>query len=181
MTIADTALLLMDFQDEITSNYSTTDIIPKTAAVLAAARKAGLPVFFVVVGFRPGYPEISPSNKSFSALKQSGRLVDAKVIAELQPRASEPVITKRRVSAFAGSDLEVVLRSHGIRHIVLGGIATSGVVLSTTRLAADMDYQITILADCCADNDAEVHRVLLEKILPRQATVITSEEFLATL
>jgi nicotinamidase-related amidase len=64
---------------------------------------------------------------------------------------------------------------------VLAGISTSGDILSTTGMAADLDYEITILADCCADNDAEVHRVLMEKILPRRANVIDSKDFLSTL
>jgi nicotinamidase-related amidase len=81
------------------------------------------------------------------------------------------------VSAFTGSDLEVMLRSFEIKHLVLCGISTSGVVLSTVREAADKDYRITVLSDCCADRDEEVHRVLTTKIFPRQAEVITLEEW----
>jgi len=88
------------------------------------------------------------------------------------------VVTKKRVSAFTGSDLEVLLRANGIRHLVLCGIATSGVVLSTLREAADKDYQVTVLSDLCADMDAEVHRVLLEKVFPRQAAVVTTAEWI---
>ena len=82
------------------------------------------------------------------------------------------MVTKRRVSAFSGSDLEVVLRAQDISHLALCGIATSGVVLSTLREAADKDYQLTVLADCCVDSDEEVQRVLLTKVFPRQAEVI---------
>ena len=96
----------------------------------------------------------------------------------MAPAPGDVVVTKRRVSAFTGSDLEVVLRAQGIDHLILTGIATSGVVLSTLRQAADLDYRLTVLADCCEDNDPEVHRVLLEKVFPRQATVTTSELFL---
>jgi nicotinamidase-related amidase len=73
--------------------------------------------------------------------------------------------------------LEVVLRAQGITHLVLCGIATSGVVLSTLREAADKDYQLTVLSDCCADSDEEVHRVLISKIFPRQAEVVAAEEW----
>jgi len=66
-----------------------------------------------------------------------------------------------------------VLRAGEIRHLVLCGIATSGVVLSAVRDAWDLDYRIVVLADACADNDAEVHRILLERLLPKQATVTT--------
>jgi nicotinamidase-related amidase len=77
------------------------------------------------------------------------------------------------VSAFAGSDLDVVLRGLGAGTLVLAGIATSGVVLSTLRQAADLDYRLIVLADACLDADPEVHRVLTEKVFPRQAEVST--------
>ena len=72
---------------------------------------------------------------------------------DIQPKDGEVVVIKKRVSAVTGSDLEVILRSYGIKHMVLSGISTSGVVLSTVREAADKDYQLTVLADCCADQD----------------------------
>jgi nicotinamidase-related amidase len=83
------------------------------------------------------------------------------------------VVVKRRVSAFTGSDLEVVLRARGVTTLVLTGIATNGVVLSTAREAADRDYGLVILRDGCADADPEVHRVLMEKVFPRQAEVLS--------
>jgi nicotinamidase-related amidase len=89
----------------------------------------------------------------------------------------EAVVTKKRVSAFAGSDLELVLRSHEVTGLVLAGIATSGVVLSTVREAADQDYEITVLEDLCLDGDEEVHRVLTHKVFPRQADVMTSSDW----
>ena len=82
-------------------------------------------------------------------------------------------MTKRRVSGFTGSDLDVVLRALGAGTLVLTGIATSGVVLSTLRQAADLDYQLVVLADACLDADPEVHRVLTEKVFARQAEVST--------
>jgi nicotinamidase-related amidase len=61
-----------------------------------------------------------------------------------------------------------------VTSLALGGIATSGVVLSTVREAADRDYEITVLEDLCLDADDEVHRVLTEKVFPRQADVTSS-------
>jgi nicotinamidase-related amidase len=69
------------------------------------------------------------------------------------------------------------LRAQGIQHLVLTGIATGGVVLSTVREAADKDYRITVLSDGCADADPEIHHILTTKIFPRQADVITVEEW----
>jgi nicotinamidase-related amidase len=93
----------------------------------------------------------------------------------------QDIVTKRRVGAFSTTDLETVLQAKQSSHLVLIGMATSGVVLSTVRWAADADYELTVLADGCADADDEVHRVLMQKVFPRQATVITAEAFVQAL
>jgi hypothetical protein len=98
---------------------------------------------------------------------------------DVAPQPDDIIITKKRVSAFAGSDLDIVLRAGGIDHLVLTGIATSGVVLSTLRQAADLDFNLTVLTDGCLDSDPEVHRVLTEKVFPRQAEVITVADWIA--
>ena len=173
---AKTALLVMDMQVEIFSRLAQAeDLLTSVSKAITAARAASIPVIYVVVAFRPGYPEVSPNNKSFSTIKQRlGAMITAEIHPAIAPQSVDILVTKRRVSAFSGSDLEVVLRSQDISHLVLCGIATSGVVLSTLREAADKDYQLTVLADCCADADEEVHRVLLSKIFPRQAEVVQS-------
>src|SRR5262249_47996678 len=155
-------------------------------AAIAAAHAASIPVIYVIVTFRPDYPEISPRNKSFAAIRQqlsssSVPLITAEIPSAIAPQPTDIVVTKRRVSAFSGSDLEVILRAQGISHLVLCGIATSGVVLSTLREAADKDYQLTVLADCCFDNDEEVQRVLLSKVFPRQAEVVQASEWYSAL
>lgn len=99
----------------------------------------------------------------------------------VEPLPGEVEVVKRRVSAFTGSGLEVVLRAQDIDHLVLSGIATSGVVLSTLREAADQDYQLTVLSDACLDNDPEVHRVLIEKVFVRQAQVLSVSDWVASL
>ena len=75
----------------------------------------------------------------------------------------------------------MVLRANAINALVLCGIATSGVVLSTLRQAADLDYALAVLSDGCADADEEVHSLLLGKIFPRQAQVLTVEDWRAAL
>ncbi len=179
-----TALLIMDVQGSTVKRLK--DSAPLTNAlnkVIETARNCKMTVIYVVVGFRKGYPEVSASNKSFSAIGTGVMNFDTEEAAEVHgsvaPQPGDIIITKKRVSAFTGSDLEVVLRSLEIKHLVLSGIATSGVVLSTLREAADKDYVITVLSDCCADMDEEVHRVLTTKIFPRQAEVISSEEWCA--
>jgi nicotinamidase-related amidase len=150
------------------------EYLANVTSMVARARDKGLPIIFVVVGFRPGAPEAS------AAMKERARgLVNAH--PAIEPQEDDFVVVKRRVSAFTGSDLEVVLRAQNIGHMVLAGIATGGVVLSTLREAVDKDYKITVLSDLCADFDPEVHAILVNKIFPRQATVITGEEWIAAI
>ncbi|HEY3529111.1 MAG TPA: isochorismatase family cysteine hydrolase [Nocardioides sp.] len=179
------ALLVMDFQTGVVERFGSTEVVRKAREAVDAARARGFPVVFVRVGFRDGAPEVSPRNKSFSALGAEGGMGQGspatQVVPELEPLGSDVVVVKRRVSAFTGSDLEVVLRSADVDHLVLAGIATSGVVLSTLREAADRDYQLTVLSDACLDRDPEVHRVLTEKVFPRQADVVTVAEWAAGL
>jgi len=177
-----TALLVMDMQTSLLARLSdAAAFISNVDKAITHARTNNTLVLYIVVGFRPGMPEISSNNKSFSAYKELLTNVSIeewkKIDPKISPLENEIVITKRRISAFTGSDLEVILRAHGIQHLVLTGIATGGVVLSTVREAADKDYCITVLSDGCADADQEVHRVLTTKIFPRQAEVITVEEW----
>ncbi|WP_027346311.1 cysteine hydrolase family protein [Hamadaea tsunoensis] len=177
-----TALLVMDVQNSVVARIAEPGYLPRLRTAIAAARAAALPVIYVVVGFRPGYPEANPRNKIFGGL--AGRFGAAgpdamEIHPDVAPEPGDITVTKKRVSAFAGSDLELLLRSSGIGHLVLTGIATSGVVLSTLRQAADLDYEITVLADGCLDHDPEVHRVLTEKVFPAQADVVTIEDWAA--
>lgn len=180
-----TALLVMDVQHVVVARYPDAGYLPRLRAAIDAARKAGVPVVYVTIGFRPGRPEIDPRNKTFGAL--AGRPADPaeeqamQIPSDVAPEPGDIVVTKRRVSAFSGSDLDLLLRAQGIDHLVLTGIATSGVVLSTLRQAADLDYTLTVLADACLDADPEVHRVLIEKIFPAQSDVTTTEAWTTTL
>jgi nicotinamidase-related amidase len=180
-----TALLVMDMQSGIVGMFPNSDaILANTAQAIAIARKEGVPVIYVVVGFRKGIPEVGAhSSKMFASNKAWFSTMDLdafmSVHPALAPADGEVTVIKRRVSAFTGSDLEVILRAYGIQHLVLTGIATSGVVLSTLREAADKDYRVTVLSDCCADQDEEVHRVLTTKVFPGQAEVIQVVEWFA--
>lgn len=184
---AGSALLVMDIQNGIVSRFSNDPgYLERLGQVIACARQSGIPIIYVVVRFRSGYPEISARNKSFSAIKDGGFPFTeedeaTQIHPAVAPQPGDVVVTKRRVGAFSGSDLEVILRSYSAETLILTGIATSGVVLSTLRAAADLDYRITVISDCCADQDEEVHRVLTTKIFPRQADVVTADEWQASL
>jgi nicotinamidase-related amidase len=182
--MANAALLVMDVQNGIVDRYAEDSgpLLATLARATTAARDAGVPVIYVRVAFRPGSPEVSARNRSFAAAVGVGGMGMDDPATQIHPGvAAQPediVVIKKRVSAFAGSDLDVVLRSLNVDSLVLTGIATSGVVLSTLRAAADLDYELTVLHDGCADRDAEVHRVLLDKVFPRQAAVLSTNEWI---
>ena len=178
-----TALLVMDVQGATVNRLKdTTFFFHSINKALQTARDKKMPVIYVVVGFRKGYPEASLNNKAFSAIRNGTMNFHTEeamqIHAAVTPQPDDILVIKKRISAFAGSDLEVVLRSLEIKHLVLSGISTGGVVLSTLREAADKDYVLTVLSDCCADMDEEIHRVLTTKIFPKQADVMTEEEWI---
>ena len=181
-----TALLVMDIQPAVMQmmGENAAPLAATISQAIGGARAAGIPVIFVVVGFRKGFPEIGAGTAvSFAAIAKSGMtgLEEPTVDPSVAPAPGEMVVTKRRVSAFAGSDLEVILRGHRIEHLVLTGVATSGVVLSTVREAADKDYRLSVLSDACADRDSDVHSILTTKVFPRQAEVMTTADWVAGL
>jgi nicotinamidase-related amidase len=180
------ALLLMDFQNAIVGMVGEggAALLERAQKGRAAARAAGMAVMHVRVAFSDAdYAAVSPRNKSFAALGKSRFLTEgtpaAAIHDALAPSDVEEVFTKHRVGAFGTTNLAERLAARGIDTLVLAGIATSGVVLSTLRDGADRDYRLFVLSDVCADMDAEVHRVLMEKVFPRQADVIALDAFLA--
>ena len=177
-----TALLVMDMQQGILGGYpGAVPVLAKVSTAIAGARAQHIPVIYVVIGFRKGAPEVSPNNKSLSARKRGFDAINManymKVHPEIVSQEGDITVIKRRVSAFTGSDLEVILRSMNVQHLVLTGIATGGVVLSTLIEAADKDFRLTVLSDCCADPDEEVHQLLITKIFSKRANILTVEEW----
>jgi len=180
-----TALLVCDFQNMILKHHTGGDpsgVINKARVAITAAREAGAKIIYIIVAFRDGHVEASENNKAFKALKASKGLVEGSEGAAIHPDIApdlskgDVVVTKRRFSSFAGSDLQVILQAHNIKSLLIGGVRTAGVVLSTVRAAADMDYVLGVVADMCADADPEIHNVLLNKVLPIQAHIVQSAD-----
>ncbi|HEU5380298.1 MAG TPA: isochorismatase family cysteine hydrolase [Ktedonobacteraceae bacterium] len=177
------AFLIMDLQGPMVDGLANKEeYLQKLQRTIDAARANDIPVIYVVIGFRPNMPEFNPRSKGLRALRDTGA-ADALVnpLPVLPLTETDVVVTRRRVSAFTGSDLEILLRAKKRDHLVLSGISTSGVVLSTVREAVDKDYLLTVLSDLCTDRDEEVHRILTEKVFPRHADVLSSTEWLRTL
>jgi nicotinamidase-related amidase len=178
----------MDCQAGIVSIYIKADedaFLVRARSVLNHARASGMTIIHIQVGFRPGLPEISSRNALFGPIKSSeqhqrlfreplGAIPDA-----IGPHENEIVITKHRISAFTGTDLAMILRANDIDTLVLYGIATSGVVLSTLLEAADADYRLAVIGDCCADLDSQLHECLIQRFFPTRGSVLSAENFIA--
>jgi nicotinamidase-related amidase len=177
------ALLLMDLQVPLIERLGSPELVSTLQHAADGARAAGVLVIFARLAFRPGHPETSPNNRIFAGVANSGGYLDGEqtttIHPELAPQDGDIVVNKKRVSAFAGSDLDLVLRSRGISAVALAGIATSGVVLSTYTEAADRDLAITVLRDGCADGDEALQAALLDRYFPRMGEVLTVEEWQA--
>ena len=161
------AVLIMDFQQRIISNVASEPeaVVQHAARALDGARAAGIPVLYVVHRGGP-FAEYAP---------------DVELHPGVTPADGERIITKTKPGPFSTTALDVNLREMGKDTLIIMGVATSGCVLSTVRWAVDINYRFIVLSDACSDADPEVHRVLTQKVYPRQGTVVTTDEFLAAI
>ena len=161
-----TAVLIMDYQNRMLNELSEAarkDILRKANEILSKARSVSIPVIYIEVrrGERTPEMEIHPG---------------------VTPKPGELVLTKQRTGPFTTTNLNEVLKKLGVDTLVLMGIATQGCILTTVRCAADMDYKLIVVSDCCANPPSEeVHRVLMEKVFPAQASVVKAQELLGVM
>ncbi len=181
-----TALLVMHVQNMMIADYGGAEIIQPLQRAIAAARENGIRVVYVRVAFTEGYPEVNPHNKMVVTVKEKVgvTLVDdekTQIYEAVRPNPGELVTVNYRISAFAGSSLELLLRSLSVDSLVLTGISTGGVVLSTLLEASDKDYALTVLSDASAEPDPDLQKMLMEKVFPLHATVLKADEWIRKL
>jgi nicotinamidase-related amidase len=178
---ARTALLVMDYQNGIMGRVSDG------AGLLAAARETielvrgrGGQIGYVRVGFADGEaPTGTMGSRIGAEAARTTFHADApatQVHDDVAPQDGDIVVRKTRVGPFLTTDLDAQLRSRGIDTLLLAGISTSGVVLSTVRDGHDRDYRLIVISDLCADPEPDIHEFLVERIFPRQAEVIDRAE-----
>jgi nicotinamidase-related amidase len=176
----ETAVVTLDFQKGLLNCVPSAEkVVPNAVRVVEAARKNNVRVIHVGLGFSEGHPEIPDRGSIVAQIRQYGLFVKGTESAEFLPAIAQPnelKIYKQRFSGFSDSTLDMFLRANGIKNLVLMGITTSGVVLSTLRRAADLDFSCTVIKDACYDGDEEVHRVLTEKVFAAQEKVTTAAE-----
>ena len=180
---ARTALLVMDYQAGILDRVPAADeLLVRAADTIAMVRGHGGQIGYVRVAFEDAdYDAIPPTSMMGARVASAGRAFHADSPAtaipdHVAPHAGDILVRKTRVGAFSTTDLDEQLRGRGVDTLILAGLSTSGVVLSTVRDAHDRDYRVFVLADLTADPDQEAHDFLLARIFPRQAHVITAAD-----
>lgn len=179
-----TALLVLDTQIGMIANYpSTIAHLFRFSSVIQRARKVSIQVIFVTTAFRAGYVDLHSRTPNARSIAASNVFIEDSIPVQIhQCIATSPsdiFVTKKRISAFVGSDLDLVLRTLGIEHLVLAGVTTIGSVLSTALQAADLDYGLTILEDMCMDYEEDVHSFPMQRVLRYPARVVGSALWLA--
>jgi ureidoacrylate peracid hydrolase len=193
-----TALLLIEYQNDFVSEggalhagvkavMESTNMLAHTMEVATKARASGVTVMFAPISFAAGYSEITP--EPYGILKG---VVDAnafvrgtwgaEIVSSLAPGAKDIIIEgKRGLDTFASTNLDFILRSLGIKTLVVAGFLTNCCVESTARTGYEKGFSIVALSDCAATLSTEEQRFTFEKNLPMFARVLTHTEFLADL
>lgn len=181
--LAKAAVLVMHYQTDILELFPSVapTLLANTRKLCDAAREQGVSVYFAKFHFSPGYPEVSPVNKNGQGVKQLGLFVEDQISPELGRQANEPIIIAHRASVFFGTDLQVRLSAQGIDTLIMVGIASTGVMLSSVAYASDADFRLFTVKDCCYDPDQVVHDHLFATAFESRTTVLSLADALSLL
>jgi nicotinamidase-related amidase len=174
------ALVIMDYQPTVLDLVSDGDkLIGHANEAIDVVRRHGITVGFVRIAFEDDdYAIVPATNTSFAAVAAARQLHVSSAAMALHPdlavRPGDIVVRKTRVGAFSTTNLDEQLTNLGVTTLILAGLTTSGVVLSTVRDAADRDYRLILLSDCISDPRQEAHTVLMEQVFPGQADIVTT-------
>src|SRR5579871_6778815 len=180
---AQTALVIMHYQTDILQLFPSVapTLLANTRQLCDAARARNVSIYFARIHFSPGYPEVSPLNRNGQGIKQLGLFVDDEIAPELGQKATESLIIAHRASVFFGTDLQAQLSAQGIDTLLMVGIASTGVVLSSVAYASDADFRLFTVKDCCYDPDQVVHDRLFSTAFDSRTTVLSLADALLLL
>lgn len=191
--MSDTALLLLDYQialcgsgqycrqPALAAQVAKRSVLDRASEVLQIARDNRMFVVHVRLAFDPSFQLRTNRSARFQTYENEGAMLvgspEAEFMSQVAPLANEPIITKGAVDAFVGTPLHTMLAIHGVRNLVLAGVATNLVVEATARHATDLGYIVTVLEDCCASFEEELHDFAIERLFPLFSTVTSSRHF----
>ncbi|GAA2276757.1 hydrolase [Nonomuraea roseoviolacea subsp. roseoviolacea] len=171
-----TALIIGDIQRGVTGTYAfARDVVPPLTGLLPRARAAGALVVFVHFAFRGNGADVPPGSALMRGFFEAGDAFHegaAGTEIDLPVAEEDVVVLKRRASAFAGTDLDLVLRARGVDTLAVAGVATSAMVAATCYDAADRGYGVSVLRDGCADGDAAMHDFFMDAVFPSRGFAV---------
>jgi ureidoacrylate peracid hydrolase len=196
---AHTALVMVDLQNDFVDpdgwvatqqvpgflgDTGITTVVQRAAALLDSAREHGVPTIFVRMLGDDRYlsgPLLAQYRRNHgherpTCVQEGPWGADWHPSVAPDGRDGEFVVDKHRYSAFIGTRLDLLLRSHGVRSIVVCGVATSGCVESTIRDGFMLDYYVVIAGDACGDYDAARHQATLTKMDLSFGTVVSVDD-----
>jgi nicotinamidase-related amidase len=185
------ALLLWDMENAIAPNaFNYRDILANLKMIAAAARAAGVPVFYSVqtpfdllteeagVWVRLRMKRAKAADPG-ELLKEKEDPRGREIVDELKPQAQDRVFQKRRPDGFVGTDFDLMLRSNSVRTVLIGGVATEGGVEGTARSARNLGYDVVILKDCVGSRSRELHELALKLMEQTHFDIASSGEVAA--
>ena len=191
-----TALLVLDVINEIVhpdGKYAAEgygeqarqkNLIGNIRTALDAARAEGLPVIFVSVGFDPTFSNCPSNSPVLSVAAKERRLIantwSTQVHDDVAPRPNEPLLMKSSIDPYTTTNLHTLLAAYGVDHVVLTGISTEFVVLTTAFGAHDRNYKVTVLEDAVSASTLAGHRAALS-VLSHLASISSVGDFVRSL
>jgi len=196
LTPAETALVLIEYQNEFTTEggklyeavkpcLEANGTMENSKKVLDAARKAGCLVVHVPIEFEKGHREINESPYGILAGVKDGSAFEAKEwnsqICDLMKPAEGEIVVKGKTGlcGFVSTNLDFILRQNRINNVVLGGFLTNCCVESTMRTAYEYGYKVYTMKDCCAATSVDAHNATYEHNFGMFSVPTTSEEIIS--
>lgn len=185
-----TALLVIDMQNGFLSRRSPLYIdqaaatVPACARVIAFCREADIPVFFVTRVYAADGSNVEHTR--YAAWLAGGKPlspgcpeeISAAMPAAFGDGGRDYHIIKPRYSAFFATELDLVLRRLGVRHVLLAGTTTPNCIRASCYDAISLDYAVTVLSDCTSSKTAEIQESNLRDMANIGAQIVSSEDFI---
>jgi len=192
------ALIVVDVQNDFAANEGamgregfdcsmSQQMAPRLVKFIDETRKAKVPIIYIqnVYNSEPNW-YLSEVWLEHAGRRRKGSYTERPVCVRgswgwdfydgIKPLPNEIVVTKHRFSAFIGTDLDLILRSRGIKTLIMTGIATNVCVETTARMGFLLDYYIVFVSDCVAAYKKHLHDATLENIENHFGQVATSQE-----
>lgn len=182
-----TALVIIDLQEGILNPEPTpfgkAEIVARAAELGRAFSAAKAPIILTISDFAPGYPDAPKgvADSPWTLPKEGLPAGFATLVPEIEALPAAVRITKRQMSAFFGTELDLQLRRRGCDTVVICGVATNLGVEATARTVFDLNYNVVLAADACGSVAPGLHEFAVEKILPFIARVRATSEIINAL